>query len=565
MDLPLQPKIDASLPLRVKRWPLDEVLDERYPLTPRQFWALCVAACAIALLVRLPALSSRSLWLDEAYSAWFSAVPLHELWTRVPLYETHPPFYYTLLKGWRLLAGSSEAGLRSLSVLASLATVLFMALAPRLARLGPLAERVGLLGALFLALNAGNVQFAQDARPYALQTLTAAVAIFCSFMLLHESRAGFSRRTWTWAGLLAVSAGLTLWLHNTGIFVAFGIWTALACALARQAPQRRGQQLVLVGAAGLGAFLIWLPFLPMFLKQGEGVSQLAYWIKFTPSGLPSAWVLAAGGKAIKAPAALLGLAGIYWLWQRRRDLAWHLVLLFAVAPLTMAAYSYFIKPIFLARLFEWLAPLMMATMALGAFALRPPLRKLAIAITLAAMSWATYRYYFKIMENWREMITMIAARAQPGDLVIAFPNEVQPSIDYYLERTHMAAEIVYLPRPFPAPGMDRRYVGNLGAPAVDLPDVQRVRAMVPHYRRIWLIERRADLYDPSESVSQEIERRFAPVEVFEDIGAQITLFVPRQQVARGTRPRHYGPVAEFKAQQARRLREESATVEPRQP
>ena len=43
----------------------------------------------------------RPLWLDEAYSAWFSAQSWHVLWTDVPTYETHPPFYYSLLKLWR--------------------------------------------------------------------------------------------------------------------------------------------------------------------------------------------------------------------------------------------------------------------------------------------------------------------------------------------------------------------------------------------------------------------------------------------------------------------------------
>jgi hypothetical protein len=539
------------LSLGLKRWQLSDVLDDSVPLSPARFRTICAIICLIALLVRLPTLASRSLWLDEAYSAWFSAVPLEELWTKVPLYETHPPFYYTLLKGWRMLAGSSEAGLRSLSVLASVATVFFMCIAARAARLGSLAQRIGLLSALFLALNAGNVQFAQDARPYALQALTATVAIFCSFMLLAETRSGASRRAWGWTTGLAAAGGLTLWLHDTGIFIALGIWVGLACAVMLQGPGHRREPLLLVGAAGLGALLIWLPFLPMFLKQGAGISRLAFWIKFTPSELPSAWVLAAGGKALKGPAAVLGLAGIVYLWRRHRYLAWHLVLVLSVAPLTMAAYSYFVKPIFLARLFEWLAPLMMALMALGAFALRPPLRKIAVSLVLAVSAWATYRYYCKIMENWREMVTMIATRAQAGDLILAFPNEVQPSIDYYLDRATVPFEVVYLPRPFPAPGMARRYVGNLGAPAIDVSDVKRVSAMLPRYQRVWLIERRADLYDPKKTVARALGARFAPVEIFDDIGAQITLFVPRERVPAGTVPRKTGPVAEFKAEQAR--------------
>src|SRR5690349_12330454 len=52
----------------------------------------------IALGVRAIGLSARPLWLDEAYSAWFSSRSWDYLWTVVPTYEPHPPFYYSVLK-----------------------------------------------------------------------------------------------------------------------------------------------------------------------------------------------------------------------------------------------------------------------------------------------------------------------------------------------------------------------------------------------------------------------------------------------------------------------------------
>jgi predicted membrane-bound mannosyltransferase len=55
---------------------------------------LAVALTLLALAVRLIGITLRPLWLDEAYSAWFSSRSWHELWTVVPTYETHPPFYY---------------------------------------------------------------------------------------------------------------------------------------------------------------------------------------------------------------------------------------------------------------------------------------------------------------------------------------------------------------------------------------------------------------------------------------------------------------------------------------
>src|SRR6476661_7644029 len=80
----------------------------------------------LALLIRAVHLSARPLWLDEAYSAWFSARAWHYLWTVVPTYEPHPPFYYSILKGWRAIAGGDAVALRGLSVLFSAITVAVM-------------------------------------------------------------------------------------------------------------------------------------------------------------------------------------------------------------------------------------------------------------------------------------------------------------------------------------------------------------------------------------------------------------------------------------------------------
>jgi 4-amino-4-deoxy-L-arabinose transferase-like glycosyltransferase len=512
--------------------------DASAPLGPRIFRILCVLVCLAALLVRLPTLASRSLWIDETYSAWFASVPLAELWTRVPLYETHPPFYYTLLKGWQAVAGHSEAALRALSVLASVATVFLFAAAPRAARLGPLAQRVGLLGALFLALNAGSVQFAQQARPYALQALSAAVAIWCSFMLLTEAGSR-GRARWRWTAGLGLGAGLTLWLHNTGPFVLLAIWSGMLPALWLLPGERRRAVVLSFACAGVLAVLLWLPFVPTFLAQGAGMAKLDFWVRrFHPSDLFSAWVLAAGGRPLKIPVALLGALGLAFLWRRYKPMALHLLAVLVVAPGAMAAYSYLVKSIFLPRLFEWLAAPMMALLALGVFALRPAWRKPAAALVVAVSAYALLALYGRSTENWREMLARLAAGARSGDLILAIPNEVQMPARYYLEPKAVPVPVVYLPAPFPALGLPRRYIGNLGAPAVNGADVQRVRSLLPQYRRVWLIERRSDLYDPHGAVYAAIAGRGRVVEVIDGSGATITLFELGQGPARAARAAH---------------------------
>jgi hypothetical protein len=529
MDLPVSQEA-AARPTALADRGGDAFFDGEAPLPARRFWSWCVLVCLAALLARLPTLASRSLWIDETYSAWFASVPLAELWTQVPLYETHPPFYYTLLKGWQAVAGRGEAALRALSVLASVSTVFLFALAPRAVRLGPLSQRVGLLGALFLALNAGSVQFAQQARPYALQALGAALAIFCSFMLLKESAA--ARARWRWAAGLGAGAGLTLWLHNTGAFVLLGIWSGLLCALWLLPVARRRAAVLYFAGAGLLAVALWLPFVPTFLAQGAAMARLDFWVRFHWPDLWSAWVLAAGGRPLKIPVALLVMLGLAFLWPRRRPIAVHSLAVLVVAPLAMAFYSYLVKPVFLPRLFEWLAAPMMALLALGVFALAPAWRKPAVALIVALSVYALQAYYGRATENWREMMSRLAAEARPGDLVLAIPNEVQMPVQYYLAPKAVPAPVLYLPAPFPALGLPRRYVSNLGAPAVNGADVERVRSLLPRYRRVWLIERRGDLYDPHGTVYAALAGRGRVAQVIDGNGATITLFDLAQGAAR---------------------------------
>jgi len=496
--------------------------DRLAALVHTRFWLLVSLLGIAALLLRLPTLSSRSLWLDETYSAWFAALPLHELWTRVPLYETHPPLYYTLLKAWSALGGRSEAGLRSLSVLASVLTVVLIPAGARLARLGAAAERIALLAGLFLALNANSILFAQQARPYALQTLTGWLAVFCSCVLLTEvTQPGKPLRLWISVAGLACCAGLTLWLHNTGVFAAFGIWTGMTVALLLEGRGPRRRQMLAVGLAGIGALLVWSPFIPMLILQSAAMDKLSYWITFKPRNVTAAWSVISGWPTLHYPAAALALAGLYYLWRRSRLHFWHVLCVLALPVLALAAYSYLAKPVFLSRLFAWLAPLGMVLLALGVAALRARWRLPAVVVMLVLSAHAVLGFYRLRTEDWRTMLAQLTPETRPGDLILAFPNEVQMPLAYYMKGT---APVIYLPGPFPALGLARRYTGNSGAPNIASEDVARVRALAAGHRRVWLIERRADLYDPGGLVMGELARAYRISRIIDGNGATIRLY-----------------------------------------
>jgi hypothetical protein len=530
MDLP---RSDSTLkPAGPRAWLNGAWLDGDAPLARSRFILLCGALGLFALLLRLPTLSSRSLWLDETYSAWFAAVPLHALWTQVPLYETHPPFYYTLLKAWSALFGTGEAALRSLCVLASVLTVVLIPVCARWARLGARAERIALLAALLLSVNANNIVYAQQARPYAIHALAGMLAVFFACMLvlaLARLPGGAadepSGRLWTWVAGLAVSASLMLWLHNTGIFAAFAIWTGMTVGLLLASPGPRGRQALAVGLAGVGALLLWSPFIPMLLRQSAAMEQLSYWIRFSPRKITGAWTMMSGAQVMHYPILALVMLAFGWLWKRARPHFLLLACTMLLPVLAMAAYSLLHKPVFLARLFEWLAPLTMVLTALGLAVLRPAWRLPALAAVLALSAWSDLSFYRSGTEDWRGMLAGVQHDARPGDLVLAVPNEVQMPVAYYMKT---GPAVTYLPAPFPALGLARRYTGNAGAPNIAPDDIPHLRALLWGRQRVWLIERRGDLYDPAGLVEKELSSHFRLLRKVDGIGANISLYEANQ-------------------------------------
>ncbi|MHB1676626.1 MAG: glycosyltransferase family 39 protein [Sulfuriferula sp.] len=483
----------------------------REPLGPRYFWIACAIVCLIGFALRMPTLS-RSLWMDETYSAWFSALPLHELWTKVPLYETHPPMYYTLLKGWSLLFGTTEVALRAMSVVASVATILLLAVSGKTLRAGPVGDRVALLAALFLAVNKGSIDYAQQARPYALETLAATIAILFSLILLRAMRAQSGRALdlrplWPSMLGLALATGMTLWLHDTAIFIALGIWAGLTLSLLFFVPGTRLVQAMVIGVPGVVALLLWSPFLPLFLAQSNNIHSMPFWITSKWSDLLGAWYLATGGgKLLLFLDGMLGLAGFVTLWRTERFSAVHLATILLLPLAIILSVNYLVKPIFIDRLFEWMTPSVMAFVALGVIAglRRITLRKWAALAVIGFSLVSIYRYYVYPTENWRGWLNLISSNARPGDLVIAIPNEIDPSITYYVGRRTIFPDILFIPAPFPALGLKRRYIGNLGAPAIIPADKALVRAALQNHHRVWLIERDANLYDPQGSIRAQI-------------------------------------------------------------
>jgi mannosyltransferase len=203
-----------------------EVEEAPVPLSSR--FSADVMPVVLVMLVgaalRICGIGANSLWTDELFSRWYPELfGMRFMWSDGFTQEPNPPGYYTILKGWMWLFGTSDAALRALSALAStLAIPVVYCLGRELFDGDPRADgrRVALTGAAIFAVLPMQMHFAQEARTYALLMLPAGGILLAMARLLAEAssvrapstRAPASMRTLALYGFCGI---VSLYLHAT--------------------------------------------------------------------------------------------------------------------------------------------------------------------------------------------------------------------------------------------------------------------------------------------------------------------------------------------------------------
>ncbi len=417
----------------VKRWRSDP-------------WLLGILLLGLGL--RLWHLGHWSFWTDEIASILFSRGSLGQIWGS----DTHPPLYYALLHFWRLL-GEQEGPLRLSSALVSLVTLPVIYRAGRLLA-GP---AVGRWAALLLATSPMAITYAQELRMYALLELAGALALLGLVAVVQ--RPGWAAGPWRDAGgrddpgrrgawiAYGLGALLALYSHNTGgLLPAAATLLVAACWWRRPDRRRLARRWLQVNGIVL---LLWLPYLPWFLRQASRVAR-GFWAK-TPdlpdlggalawihlgadfrNTLLGPWVLAA---LVLLFLALLGL-GIARLARQRTLLV--LLLGLMLLPTAMELLAGIFKPIFVPRTLIWTALPCLLLLALGLEQLRRRRRALPLlALLLAArLLLAGVSFSEQAKADWRGMTALLVERVAPGELLLVDPYFDLPVFAFYLQRDH---------------------------------------------------------------------------------------------------------------------------------
>jgi 4-amino-4-deoxy-L-arabinose transferase-like glycosyltransferase len=432
--------------------------------------ALAVVLTAAAAL-RLHHLDTESVWLDEAFSVAISRTTLSHIVAETGQ-DVHPPLHYFLLFFWGKMAGGTPWAARLLSTLFSLGVIgaaYGVASALR-------SRRVGLLAAVLLATSVFQIEFAQEARMYALLALLSTLSVGAFVRLLDSS----SIRAFV---AYVVVTSLLVYTHAYAAFVlaAQGASLAWIALRARPAATTIATRWVLALTCVLVTFLPWLA---IFTWQFSSV-QHAFWIpKPAWPAIGAPFLAYAGSKTLLWALTPLAILGTVAMWRARRaepvvarPIA--IVLPWLVAPVALPfLLSRISSPIFLEK-YTIAASVPFAILAAEGLALLPRARLRALALAgLMLLGIAPLRTYYAAIrkDNWRAAVPVIEQYAKPDDLVVFYPYFHQIPFDFYCQRSDLAERAFPLFEPPP--------------PADGWTNV--IERATGGHRRIWLITLQGD-------------------------------------------------------------------------
>lgn len=412
---------------------------------PSVRWETTLATAAIIALaaaLRLYGLDRQSAWADEITTLFITdpGTTLGEFWARVRA-DAHPPLYYALMCEWSALFGQSDLAAR-------LPSVLFGVLTVAAASAFPLATRARLALALLLALSPGGIEYAQEARSYAMLLFLATLVTGASlrFVGADASDARTAKRAlaaMTAFGLLAA------YTHYFGFLLALAAGgTALVAS--RHDPRRRAM-VVLSLALTLALFLPWVAYHLGDMSYGRRQSA---WIAAFPAGATVAWFLRLWlGSALAGMLLAVSVAWLLATGQLRRvaraDKSFALAAGLAALTLVAALAASRITPVLTSRNLLVILPALYLAMAAMAEQAARRWGDAAMATVLGLLLLAMaeplpWHYTALTKDQWRESAAFVLA--QPGcHAGSIYVYGETPNYAYLIARQRPALQLISIP------------------------------------------------------------------------------------------------------------------------
>ena len=416
-------------------------------------WLPWVTVLLVAALLRFLGIGSASLWVDEANTYRIAAAELAEqrrlLWN-----DSSPPAYYLLLHAWMAVAGTSEAALRTLSALIAL---LLVAAVYALGR-ARLSDRVAFHAAWIVALSPAQIFYSQQARMYPLLALACLLSTWCLVRCVEIPRPGRA------AAYLLVTS-LAILTHNFALFLLplhvglvffsgslrrnLGFWSAVAAVV-------------------LLAFSPWLPILfqqikapdtyswfePQWRRMGWGTPLMATLHSFSATGHFIYFYF--GEKSFLSGSNLPTFAflALAFLAVAKSDGSgcdcrvppriWIGGLVAIPLLLSLATSWLFIPNYVPGRVDQAVYPAYALLVAMGIVRVRWPWARVSFVLAVFLLGVIGSTRVSSESRGDRVLATDIVGVHRNGDVIVC-TSLTRASLDYYLERAGVDAEVVSFP------------------------------------------------------------------------------------------------------------------------
>ena len=448
----------------------------------------------LAFGLRAYRLDAQSYWIDEGWTLHYAGLSPTDLWHTLQTTRVVPPLYHFVTLYWSWLFGNGEYSMRFISVVCG---VLSIPLTYRLGRvLGDV--RLGMIGALLMAVAPYQVWHAQDARNYTMLVAAASVSMW-AFVGLVKGGAG----RWRWRLLYVLGTEWALLTHYHAVILV-GIQGLFLLLTWRRHPSESAWRwrCVLEWGALLAAVLllfgVWLYFGFGSLKSYlNWIPQPTLWETYVRSAL--AYSI---GELVPWPqSAVFGLTFVVFFAigliyaARRRWGSWrgqHMVvwlLAFTIAP-NLAAWVYgeLRTPVYLER---YLIPVQVGyllAVAMGVLAVSDGVRRLlrphavwagraaagagglAILILVGISGWVLAHHYFDpayAKPDWRTIAHTVEDYERPGDAVIITGDGSDRVFSFY----YRGQSPIYLDFNTPSPPPEQA--------------IARLSDIATQHRRLW--------------------------------------------------------------------------------
>jgi uncharacterized membrane protein len=403
------------------------------------FWLLTLVILLVILL--LSSAVQKSFWEDETLTASTAAGGLERI-SQLAKRDMHPPLMYIVASYWGRLFGYNELGLRSLSIIFAVLTLVFAYLFASEAY----GQRTAIFAIILLAISPLFVMYAHNARYYSLSAFLTILAVYAMYRF--ESS---NRFIYLFVYIAACTVLLYLIFLSISVFLACNIWWFIQWWRKGSHKFSHVVYWLLAQATVLVLFIVGFRYLLNAIQNYPNVIEFQNWLfdiikriaylgysfsvseTISPTN-PIAWI----GLLV-----VIGIA-VFALWINRKDSNFWLLVIMVTMILVFTLMASF-HPSLISTWQNnssrslYALPFFLIWLGTGIAKMKPNVGLIMTGILVLVYGVGLFNYFSNnqfirpiFTVNWNEIIQNISSKAQADAVVIC--NRGDYACFYYSQR-----------------------------------------------------------------------------------------------------------------------------------